>query len=184
MNEFFLAANRSITLTVNQTAVEVHQVVMHEFDLFLQYATPLKTMIATREYSEELLLELFKNYTQNVLGLLSVLTKNERKELLELAKDQVGFMVLMKAALDINAAFFKQEIKKQSSKVESTWFDSFQFLVSMGHSHSEIMDMSYGTFNAYAEAASKRYALNIFSLTSIHMTEKQQKEYKKNHGLN
>ncbi|PWF32451.1 hypothetical protein DBB30_33260, partial [Yersinia pestis] len=46
---------------------------------------------------------------------------------------------------------------------DSTWFDSFQFLVSMGHQHSEIMEMTYGAFQSYVTAANKLYKQGIFN---------------------
>ena len=96
---------------------------------------------------------------------MACVTDLDNESLVELATDEQGFKDLLKAVLLVNQAYFKYEKPKRGikKKDDSTWFDSFQFLVSMGHQHSEIMKMTYGAFQGYVKAANKLYKQGIFN---------------------
>ena len=161
MNDFFLATNRSIK--VND--IEVRQIQMKDFDTWAVHAEPVKNFIKDQNHSDEILTALFKAHTVQVISTMACVTDLDHELLLKLAADEQGFKDLLKAVLLINQVYFKYEKPKRGikKKDESSWFDSFQFLVSMGHQHSEIMEMTYGTFQGYVKAASKLYKQEILN---------------------
>ena len=162
MNDFFLATNRSITLD----DIEVRQIQMKDFDIWATHAEPLKNFIKDRDYSDEILNELFSAHGVQVISAITCVTDLDNDSLFKLAADEQKFKDLLKAVLLVNQAYFKYEKPKHTVKkqtVESTWFDSFQFLVSMGHQHSEIMQMTYGAFQGYVKASNKLYKQGIFN---------------------
>lgn len=159
MNDFFLATNRSIK--VND--IEVRQIQMKDFDQWLKHAEVLKNFIKDQNHSDEILTGLFKAHGVQVISTIACVTDLDNESLVELAADEKK--ELLKAVLLINQAYFKYEKPKRGikKKDDSTWFDSFQFLVSMGHQHSEIMQMTYGAFQGYVKAANKLYKQGIFN---------------------
>ena len=161
MNDFFLATNRSITVD----DIEVRQIQMKDFDIWATHAEVLKNFIKDRDYSDEILNELFSAHGVQVISTMACVTDLNNESLVELAADEQGFKDLLKAVLLVNQAYFKYEKPKRGikKKDDSTWFDSFQFLVSMGHQHSEIMEMTYGAFQSYVKAANKLYKQGIFN---------------------
>lgn len=162
MNDFFLATNRSIKIN----DIEVRQIQMKDFDTWAVHAEVLKNFIKDQNHSDEILTELFKAHGVQVISTMVCVTDLNNESLVELAADEQGFKDLLKVVLLVNQAYFKYEKPKRSIKkptTESTWFDSFQFLVSMGHQHSEIMEMTYGAFQGYVKAANKLYKQGIFN---------------------
>ncbi len=113
----------------------------------------------------KILTGLFKAHGVQVISTMACVTDLDNESLVELAADEQGFKDLLKAVLLVNQAYFKYEKPKRGikKKDDSTWFDSFQFLVSMGHQHSEIMEMTYGAFQGYVKAANKLYKQGIFN---------------------
>src|SRR5690554_3111937 len=161
MNDFFLATNRSIKLK----DIEVRQIQMKDFDQWLKHAEVLKNFIKDQNHSDEILTELFKAHGVQVISTIACVTNLNQKAIFDLAADEQTFKELLKAVLLVNQAYFKYEKPKRGvkKKDDSTWFDSFQFLVSMGHQHSEIMEMTYGAFQGYVKAANKMYKQGIFN---------------------
>lgn len=163
MNDFFLATNRS--LTVN--GIEVRQIQMKDFDIWATHAEPIKQFLKDKDHSDEILTGLFKAHGLQVISAIACITDLDNQSLFKLASDEQRFKELLKAVLLVNQAYFKYEkpkrgaMKAQTS--ESTWFDSFQFLVSMGHQHNEIMEMTYGAFQGYVKAATKMYRQGIIN---------------------
>ena len=77
-------------------------------------------------------------------------------------QDVIAELVLK--IIQVNEAFFKKEKQQSRSKTEvneATWFDSIQYLISCGHRPDDIMNMSYGAFLKYIEAAQKNERQNI-----------------------
>lgn len=162
MNDFFLATNRSVR--VND--IEVRQIQMKDFDTWAMHAEVLKNFIKDQNHSDEILTRLFKAHGVQVISTIACVTDLDNESLFKLAADEQGFKELLKAVLLVNQAYFKYEKPKRApnkQNTESTWFDSFQFLVSMGHQHSEIMEMTYGAFQNYVKAANKLYKQGIFN---------------------
>lgn len=161
MNDFFLATNRSIKIN----DIEVRQIQIKDFDTWAIHAEPLKNFIKDQNHSDEILTELFKAHAAQVISMIVCVTDLGSDALIKLAEDEQYFKNLLKVVLLINQAYFKYEKPKRSVKqaTESTWFDSFQFLISMGHQHSEIMEMTYGAFQGYVKAANKLYKQGVFN---------------------
>lgn len=166
MNDFFLATNRSIA--VND--IEVRQIQMKYFDTWATHAEPIKQFLKDKNHSDEVLTELFAAHGVQVISVITCVTDLDSGSLFKLALDEHTFKELLKAVLLVNQAYFKYEKPKRGAKKqdsESTWFDSFQFLVSMGHQHSEIMNMTYGAFEQYLKAAQKNRRSQLQYLSSV-----------------
>src|SRR5690606_16061079 len=161
MNDFFLATNRSIKIN----DIEVRQIQMKDFDTWAMHAEPLKNFIKDKDHSDEILTGLFKAHGVQVISTIACVSNLNQKAIFDLAADEQTFKELLKAVLLVNQTYFKYEkpIRGIKKKDDSTWFDSFQFLVSMGHQHSEIMQMTYGAFQGYVKAANKMYKQSIFN---------------------
>lgn len=61
----------------------------------------------------------------------------------------------------------KRGRKKAAQSNESTWFDSFQFLISAGHRPDDIMNMTYGAFDQYLKSAQKDNKNKLQYLSSV-----------------
>ncbi|BBL21119.1 hypothetical protein F939_02271 [Acinetobacter radioresistens DSM 6976 = NBRC 102413 = CIP 103788] len=185
MNNFFLAANRSIT--VND--VEVHQIQMKDFDQWAVHAEKVKSFLKGKNYSDEILTELFKAHSIEVLGICSLATKLPATSLIDLATtSEQQFKEVLSAVLQVNGTYFKEDQPKRRNKKQaakdndSTWFDSFQLLISAGHTHTEIMNMTYGAYSEYLKSAQKDYRNKLSALTSVvrsaqHASAKELKKF-------
>lgn len=185
MNDFFLAANRSIT--VND--VEVHQIQMKDFDQWSVHAEKIKGFLKGKDYSDEILTQLFKAHSIEVLGMCSLATKLPAASLIDLANtSEQQFKEVLSAVLQVNGAYFKEDQPKRHNKKQvakdndSTWFDSFQLLISAGHNHTEIMNMTYGAYSEYLKSAQKDYRNKLAALTSVvrsaqHASAKELKKF-------
>ncbi|MCK4081987.1 hypothetical protein [Acinetobacter radioresistens] len=170
MNDFFLAANRSIT--VND--VEVHQIQMKDFDQWAVHAEKVKNFLKGKDYSDEILTQLFKAHSIEVLGMCRLATRLPVASLIDLATtSEQQFKEVLSAVLQVNGAYFKEDQPKRRNKKQatkdndSTWFDSFQLLISSGHTHTEIMNMTYGTYSEYLKSAQKDYRNKLAAMTSV-----------------
>jgi len=166
MNDFFLATNRSIT--VND--IEVHQIQMKDFDIWATHAEPLKSFIKDQNHSDEILNELFRAHGVQVISTIACVTDLGNESLFKLASDEQGFKDLLKTVLLVNHAYFKYEKPKRGAKkqtTESTWFDSFQYLISAGHRPDDIMNMTYGAFDQYLKSAQKDHKNKLQYLSSV-----------------
>ena len=160
MNDFFLAEGRSVTLPFGNPKVAVQQLKMHNLDVWFPAAIAVKTFLEKKDYSDEILTQLFKEHGMHVLHLLKLTTGKKQAELMQYVDDEQGFKLLIKTMLEVNVAYFKEPKPRQRTKSgeeQSSWFNAFQFLVAQGHQHSEIMQMSYGCFINYLKAAQKVY---------------------------
>ncbi|TCH64205.1 hypothetical protein [Acinetobacter sp. ANC 4862] len=170
MNDFFLATNRSIKVSVLNIDIEVRQIQMKEFDIWATHAEVIKNFIKDRNHSDEILTELFKVHGVQVISTIACVTDLDNESLFKLAVDEQGFKDLLKAVLLVNQAYFKYEKPKRGSNkqnTESTWFDSFQYLVSAGHRHQDIMSMTYGAFEQYLKSAQKDHKNKLQYLSSV-----------------
>ena len=168
MNDFFLATNRSIM--VND--IEVRQIQMKNFDTWVPHAEVLKNFIKDRDYSDEILTELFTTHAVQVISTIACVTDITQESLLTIAVNEQEFKQLLKTVLNVNHAYFKYEKPKRGSKKaaqssESTWFDSFQYLISAGHRHEDIMNMTYGAFEQYLKSAQKDHKNKLQYLSSV-----------------
>lgn len=170
MNEFFLVNNRSIV--VGDTTI--HQLRMHDFDEWGVAANEVKKCLKT--HSDEINGELLKAHTSHVFTLLSKSTHLDESELISIAEaSESALLQLINAVIKVNDAFFSEKEPKRNrgrkSRTEdieqSSWFDTFQFLIESGHRHGDIMQMSYGTFTGYLKAAQKNQAAKMRVQTNL-----------------
>ena len=162
MNDFFLANNRSITIKVLGSDVEVKQLQMFNFDIWSPIASVIRDSLKQSDYSDLIGAGLVKDYGAHVFQLCSQCTNTEIETLLDLAEsDPLEFSHLLKHAIGVNGAYFKEEIKpeskirKKKGGVEQTWFDSAQCLIAHGHRPNDVLQMTYGAFIGYLKAAEK-----------------------------
>jgi hypothetical protein len=166
MNDFFLATNRFIA--VND--LEVRQIQMKDFDTWATHAEPIKQFLKDKNHSDEILTELFAAHGVQVISTIACITNLDNQSLFKLASDEQAFKQLLKAVLLVNQAYFKYEKPKRGANkqnTESTWFDSFQFLISAGHHPDSIMNMTYGAFEQYLKAAQKNQRSQLQYLSSV-----------------
>lgn len=162
MNDFFLATNRCITDTFLGEVVEVRQIQMKDFDQWLIHAELIKQALKGKDHSDEILTEVIQtNILSSVLMCHAVTGVSHDALFVTAQTEMVEFIKLVKLVLKVNQAYFSEEKKRpgRAKKVRAdesaTWFDSFQYLVSMGHNHNDIMQMTYGAFERYLKAAQK-----------------------------
>lgn len=180
MNDFFLADNRSIRLG----DIEVKQIQMKSLDLFCQHAETVKGFLTDKDYSDEILIELFKAHAVDVIQTCVMTTNQTAESIFNLANDQALFLGMLRAVLTVNTAYFKSEKPKRSSKPsneKSTWFDSFQYLIESGHRHDDIMNMSYGAYLQYLKAAQRNELRKMRSQVNLMRSAQhaQNREFKK-----
>lgn len=191
MNDFFIAANRSLSLEIDDVSLEVRQIQMSQFDLWVGAADPIKNMLGNvSDYSDEILKKVIQKHLIECVVILQLITDLDHQAILNTAQDQEVFIQLLQTGLKANQAYFvdkEQKSKRRKKRTEtndqgSTWFDSFQLLVSNGHSHDSIMSMTYGAFKLYSEAVVKREKQSIATQSNIirmahHAAAKQFKSF-------
>lgn len=154
MNDFFLADNRTFQID----EIEVKQIQVKSLDLFCRHAETVKEYLKDKDYSDEILIELFKAHAVDVIQTCVMTTNLTTESIFNVANDQALFLGMLRAVLTVNTAYFKPEKPKRRTKQsneKSTWFDSFQYLIESGHRHDDILNMSYGTFTQYLKSAQR-----------------------------
>ncbi|GIT83729.1 hypothetical protein DSM16313_15110 [Acinetobacter seohaensis] len=180
MNDFFLADNRTFQIG----EIEVRQIQVKSLDLFCRHAETVKEFLTDKDYSDEILIELFKAHTVEVIQVCVMTTNLEAESIFNVAKDQALFLGMLRAVLTVNTAYFKPEKPKRGSKTsneKSTWFDSFQYLIESGHRHDDIMNMSYGAYLQYVKAAQRSELRKMRSQVNLMRSAQhaQNREFKK-----
>ena len=173
MNDFALTSNRTIVLPLGDELIEIKQVVMSELDRFLTDALPIKKDIAALESKEIIdITRVFLSHAVHTVALLSLLTTMTTERLTELANEQPELLSHVIYALYIqNSAFFDEiDPQRTQKKSKNTWFDGFQFLISQGHTHSEIMQYSYGAYVGYCQAAGRSHNRQLAALAGAMRT--------------
>lgn len=172
MNDFFLALGRSIYIDLfGFEALEIRQITVKKLEDWLIVAQPIKEFLSNKDYSDAVLEQLFLEHGPYVIAMCALVTRLDQAELIKLAKDQPEFIRLIRQVLIANQAYFKEKEPKRrglkDSVKESTWFDSFQALIRHGHTHSEVLKLSYGAFLAYLKAAHKAHRRELANQLSI-----------------
>ena len=180
MNDFFLADNRTFQLG----EIEVKQIQVKSLDLFCRHAETVKEYLKDKDYSDEILIELFKAHTVDVIQTCVMTTNLTTESIFNVAKDQALFLDMLRAVLTVNAAYFKPEKPKRGAKQSNekvTWFDSFQYLIESGHRHDDIMNMSYGAYLQYVKAAQRSELRKMRSQVNLMRSAQhaQNREFKK-----
>ncbi|WP_075175723.1 hypothetical protein, partial [Acinetobacter indicus] len=180
MNDFFLAANRTFQLG----DIEVKQIQMKSLDLFCQHAETVKEYLKDKDYSDAILIELFKAHAVDVIQTCVMTTNLTTESIFDVANDQALFLDMLRAVLTVNKPYFKPEKQKRGAKQSSekvTWFDSFQYLIESGHRHDDILNMSYGAYLQYLKAAQRNELRKMRSQVNLMRSAQhaQNREFKK-----
>ncbi|MFW1764826.1 hypothetical protein ACG9X2_05070 [Acinetobacter bereziniae] len=159
MNEFFLALNG----TSKYEEIEVRQVLVSELDQWAQFAEPVRLKL-NLDFSSENLLEVFKDFKFQILMICS-LTSDVTIVKPDILNNKYKLIELFKVVIDVNYAYFIQEINNNNiSSKNHTWFDSFQYLISKGHRHSDILNYSFGAFVEYLKAAQRNERNSLLTM--------------------
>lgn len=159
MNEFAMAAGR----TVKIEGVTLRQVVIHQFDGFVQHAHAIREWI--RENGKDKAVEAFLKHGANVIALLVLLSDIDDSKLIHAAENPDSFLTLIIGLHKLNTAYFDEPVSGDEPDPHSkhTWFDNFQFLISMGHHNDQIMQYTYGAFLGYIKAAGRSSKIQRYS---------------------
>jgi hypothetical protein len=168
MNDFFLASGRSISIDENN----IHQFKMHNFDEWASLAKPLKDLKKNKDYSNEILNKYVEKNIAEVVGLIALAFKVSVDEFIQVKDaNNLNLTEIVELIITVNSAYFDEKEQKQRDDIDprkkSSWFDSFQLLISNGHSHTEIMQMTYGAFIEYIRAAQNAEKRKLSSLAGV-----------------
>ena len=161
MNDFFLLNNESLQHTFVEQNIQVKQIQIKNLNKFAYFADPIKQL---ESYSIEAITALVETEIFNIMGLCSLATSLDPQAFSKHIADQDAIAELVLKIIQVNEAFFKKEKQQSRSRSEvneSTWFDSFQYLISCGHRPDDILTMPYGALLKYIEAAQKNERQNI-----------------------
>lgn len=174
MSDFMLASSRSVTLPIDDKLIEIKQTTMADFDLFLVDAIAVKQAITTLDDKDiGNIAKAFLTHANETASLLTRFTSLDHADIEQMASNLEHISQVIYAFYSINSAFFDEpEPKKTITKTDNknTWFDGFQFLISQGHKHAEIMQYSYGAYLGYMKAASKSYRHNLKAQANMYRT--------------
>lgn len=161
MNDFFLVNNDTY---INQYGQEIRQFLVKELESWASIAEPIRIALK-RNYSDKSIEAAICANKFKAIAMCSFATDVTALKIDEMIQNDADrFIELFKDVINVNKAFFDQEgaKKSESNKTEkdkTTWFDSFQTLISKGHKHQDILNYSFGAFLEYLKAA-QRYERN------------------------
>ena len=161
MNDFFLLNNESLSHVFIDQNIEIRQIQIKNLNQFAYFADPIKQL---ESYSVETIKPIILTSIIQIMGLCSLVTSLDPETFSKHIADQDAIAELVLKIIQVNEAFFKKEKQQSRSRSEvneSTWFDSIQYLISCGHRPDDILNMPYGAFLKYIEAAQKNERQNI-----------------------
>ena len=162
MNDFFLLNNESLSHVFIDQNIEIKQIQIKNLNQFAYFADPIKQL---ESYSIETIEPLIEANIIQIMGVFSLVTTLDAEYFTKHLGNTSDIAKLILKIIEVNEDFFKKdELSKRPTqqKTESaSWFYSFQYLISCGHRHNDIMNMSYGAFLKYIEAAQKNERQNI-----------------------
>lgn len=161
MNDFFLLNNESLPHVFIDQNIEIKQIQVKNLNQFAYFADPIKKL---ESYSIETIKPIILTSIIQIMGLFSLVTTLDAEYFTKQLGNTSDIAKLILKIIQVNEAFFKkekQQNKSRSEVSESTWFYSFQYLISCGHRPDDIMNMSYGAFLKYIEAAQRNERQNI-----------------------
>lgn len=168
MNDFFLASGRSISIDENN----IHQFKMYNFDEWTLLAKPIKDLKKNKNYSNEILKKYIEENTNDVVQLIALSLGVSIDEFIKIKDEhKLDLTTLIELIITVNSAYFDEKEQKHRDdidpRIKTTWFDSFQLLISSGHTNTEIMNMTYGAFINYLKSAQKAERRNLSSFAGI-----------------
>ena len=156
MNDFFLLNNESLPHVFIDQNIEIKQIQIKNLNQFAYFADPIKQL---ESYSIETIKPIILTSIIQIMGLCSLVTSLDPETFSKHIGNQDAIADLILKIIQVNEDFFKKdELPKRPTqqKTESaSWFYSFQYLISCGHRPDDIMNMSYGAFLKYIEAAQR-----------------------------
>ncbi len=162
MNDFFLLNNESLPHVFIDQNIEIKQIQVKNLNRFAQFADPIKKL---ESYSIEMITPLINTDLIQIMGMLSLATTLDPEYFTKHLGNTSDIAKLILKIIEVNEDFFKKdELSKRpmQQKTESaSWFNSIQYLVYAGHRPDDIMNMSYGAFLKYIEAAQRNERQNI-----------------------
>ena len=163
MNDFFTASNRSLKVG----DIAVHQLQMHNFDEWSGIAQVIKDFLSN--HPDETMQKVFEAHPFESTQLIAYSLNYSDEQTIELFKQgDTANGQLLNAVIKVNDAFFSEPKQKHRDDVDprkkSSWYDLFQLLVSNGHPHDSIMQMSYGSFRYYLKASQKAERMKMRNL--------------------
>lgn len=162
MNDFFLLNNESLPHVFIDQNIEIKQIQIKNINQFAYFADPIKKL---ESYSIETIKPIILTNIIQIMGLFSLVTTLDAEYFTKQLGNTSDIAKLILKIIEVNEDFFKKdELPKRPmrQKTESaSWFYSFQYLISCGHRPDDIMNMSYGAFLKYIEAAQRNERQNI-----------------------
>ena len=162
MNNFFLLNNESLPHVFIDQNIEIKQIQIKNLNQFAYFADPIKQL---ESYSIETIKPIILTNIFQIMGVFSLATTLDAEYFTKQLGNTSDIAKLILKIIEVNEDFFKKdELSKRPTqqKTESaSWFYSFQYLISCGHRPDEILNMPYGAFLKYIEAAQKNERQNI-----------------------
>lgn len=162
MNDFFLLNNESLPYVFIDQNIEIKQIQVKNLNQFAYFADPIKQL---ESYSIETIEPLIEINIIQIMGVFSLATTLDADYFTKQLENTSDIAKLILKIIEVNEDFFKKdELPKRpiQQKAESaSWFYSFQYLISCGHRPDDILNMSYGAFLKYIEAAQRNERQNI-----------------------
>ena len=162
MNDFFLLNNESLPHVFIDQNIEIKQIQIKNLNQFAYFADPIKQL---ESYSIETIKPIILTNIIQIMGVFSLATTLDAEYFTKHLGNTSDIAKLILKIIEVNEDFFKKdELSKRpmQQKTESaSWFNSIQYLVYAGHRPDDIMNMSYGAFLKYIEAAQRNERQNI-----------------------
>ncbi|MCH7386623.1 hypothetical protein MMO39_04815 [Acinetobacter modestus] len=162
MNDFFLLNNESLPYKFIDQNIEIKQIQVKNLSRFAQFADPIKNL---ESYSVETITPLIVINMIQIMGVLSLTTSINADYFIQQLGNTSAIAELILKVIDVNEAIFKKEAslhrQDQQETESASWFNSIQYLISAGHRPDDILNMPYGAFLKYIEAAQRNERQNI-----------------------
>ncbi|ENV64259.1 hypothetical protein F949_01648 [Acinetobacter junii NIPH 182] len=149
MNDFFLLNNESLPYVFVDQNIEIKQILVKDLNHISQFAGPIKKL---ESYSVETITPLIQTNILQIMGVVSLTTSLDPNSFSEQLENAVVIANLLLKIIEVNNDVFKKEPKSENEK-GSSWFKAFSYLINHGHRHDEILNMTYGAFLKYLNAA-------------------------------
>ena len=149
MNDFFLLNNESLPYVFVDQNIEIKQILVKDLNRFSQFSGPIKKL---ESYSVETITPLIQTNMLQIMGVVSLTTSLDPNSFSEQLENAVVIADLLLKIIEVNNDVFKKEPKSENEKA-SSWFKAFSYLINHGHRHDEILNMTYGAFLKYLNAA-------------------------------
>ena len=153
MNDFFLLNNESLPYVFVDQNIEIKQILVKDLNRFAQFSGPIKKL---ESYSVETITPLIQTNMLQIMGVVSLTTSLDPISFSEQLEKAVVIADLLLKIIEVNNDVFKKQPKSENENENekgSSWFKAFSYLINHGHRHDEILNMTYGAFIKYLNAA-------------------------------